>query len=97
MRIAIVGGALQGMEAVLLAKAAGYETVVLDRKEKAPAMSLCDQPVNLDPVKDPEEALRVFQSCDAVIPACEEMDLLKTLDSMKDRMGVPLLFDLASY
>ena len=97
MRIAIVGGALQGMEAVLLAKAAGYETVVLDRKEKAPAMSLCDQPVNLDPVMDPEEALRVFQSCDAVIPACEEMDLLKTLDSMKDRMGVPLLFDLASY
>ena len=97
MRIAIVGGALQGMEAVLLAKAAGYETIVLDRKEKAPAMSLCDQPVNLDPVKDPEEALRVFQSCDAVIPACEEMDLLKALDSMKDRMGVPLLFDLASY
>ena len=97
MRIAIVGGALQGMEAVLLAKATGYETVVLDKKEKAPAMSLCDQPVNLDPVKDPEEALRVFQSCDAVIPACEEMDLLRTLDSMKDRMGVPLLFDLASY
>ena len=97
MRIAIVGGALQGMEAVLLAKAAGYETVVLDRKKWAPAMSLCDEPVNLDPVKDPEEALKVFQSCDAVIPACEEMDLLKTLDSMKGKMDAPLLFDLASY
>ena len=97
MRIAIVGGALQGMEAVLLAKAAGYETVVLDRKQGAPAMSLCDEPINLDPTKDPEGALRIFQGCDAVIPACEEMDLLKTLDSMKDRMGVPLLFDLASY
>ena len=33
MRIAIVGGALQGMEAVLLSNAAGYETVVLDRKK----------------------------------------------------------------
>ncbi len=97
MRIAIVGGALQGMEAVLLSKAAGYETVVLDRKKWAPAMSLCDEPVNLDPVKDPEEALKVFQSCDAVIPACEEMDLLKTLDSMKGKMDAPLLFDLASY
>jgi len=97
MRIAIVGGALQGMEAVLLAKAAGYETVVLDRKRTAPAMSLCDQPVNIDPTKDPEEAMKVFQTCDAVIPACEEMDLLKTLDSMKGRMGAPLLFDLASY
>jgi len=97
MRIAIVGGALQGMEAVLLAKAAGYETVVLDRKPGAPAMSLCDEPINLDPTKDPEGALRIFQGCDAVIPACEEMDLLKVLDGMKDRMGVPLLFDLASY
>jgi len=97
MRIAIVGGALQGMEAVLLSKAAGYETVVLDRKKGAPAMSLCDEPVNLDPTKDPEAALEVFRGCDAVIPACEEMDLLKTLDSMKSKMDAPLLFDLASY
>ena len=94
-RIAIVGGALQGMEAVLLSKAAGYETVVLDRKPSAPALSLCDEPVVLDPTKDPAGAAKVFSGCDAVIPACEEMDLLKTLDSMK--MDVPLLFDLASY
>ncbi len=97
MRIAIVGGALQGMEAVLLSKAAGYETVVLDRKKGAPAMSLCDEPVNIDPTKDPEGALEVFRGCGAVIPACEEMDLLKVLDSMKSKMDAPLLFDLASY
>ena len=96
-RIAIVGGALQGMEVVLLAKQAGYESVVLDRKAGAPAMSLCDEAVNIDPTKDPEGALKVFQTCDAVIPACEEMDLLKVLDSMKGRMDAPLLFDLASY
>jgi pyrrolysine biosynthesis protein PylC len=94
-RIAIVGGALQGMEAVLLSKAAGYETVVLDRKPGAPALSLCDEPMVLDPTKDPDEARRVFSGCDAVIPACEEMDLLRCLDSMD--MGVPLLFDLKSY
>ena len=97
MRIAIVGGALQGMEAVLLAKAAGYETVVLDRKASAPAMSLCDEPIVLDPTKDAEAALEVFKGCDAVIPACEEMDLLTTLDSIKGRIDAPLLFDLASY
>ena len=60
-------------------------------------MSLCDCPVNLDPVEDPEGALRLFQSCDAVLPACEDIGLLRKLDSMKDRMGVPLLFDLPSY
>ncbi len=94
-RIAIVGGALQGMEAVLLSKAAGYETVVLDRKPTAPALSICDEPMVLDPTKDPEEARKVFSRCDAVIPACEELDLLECLDSMK--MDVPLLFDLKSY
>ncbi|MBR4227377.1 MAG: 3-methylornithine--L-lysine ligase PylC [Candidatus Methanomethylophilaceae archaeon] len=93
--MAIVGGALQGMEAVLLSKAAGYETVVLDRKPGAPALSLCDEPMVLDPTKDPDEARMVFSGCDAVIPACEEMDLLRCLDSMD--MGVPLLFDLKSY
>ncbi len=97
MRIAIVGGALQGMEAVLLSKAAGYETVVLDRKAYAPAMSLCDEPVNIDPTKNPDGALEIFRTCDAVIPACEEMDLLKVLDAMRSRMDAPLLFDLASY
>ena len=97
MRIAIVGGALQGMEAVLLAKAAGYEAVVLDRKKSAPAMSLCDEAVNIDPTKDPDGALEIFRGCDAVIPACEEMDLLRTLDSMRSRMDAPLLFDLGSY
>ena len=94
-RIAIVGGALQGMEAVLLSKAAGYETVVLDRKAHAPALSICDEPVVLDPTKEPEEARKVFSGCDAVIPACEELDLLECLDSMK--MDAPLLFDLKSY
>ncbi len=97
MRLAIVGGALQGMEAILLSKQAGFESVVLDRKTTAPAMTLCDEPVNIDPTKDPEGALEVFRTCDAVIPACEEMDLLQTLDSMKDRMDAPLLFDLKSY
>jgi len=85
------------MEAVLLAKAAGYRTVVIDRKPTAPALSLCDEPVVMDPLKDREGSLRIFRSCDAVIPACEEMDLLIFLDSVKDSMGVPLLFDLASY
>ena len=69
-RIAIVGGALQGMEAVLLSKAAGYETVVLDRKPSAPALSLCDEPVVLDPTKDPAGAAKVFSGCDAGTMFC---------------------------
>ena len=97
MRLAVVGGALQGMEAVYLASKAGIETTVLDRKGTAPALSICDDPVVLDPTKDPEGARRIFEDCDAVIPACEELDLLHCLDGMLKGMDVPLLFDMHSY
>ena len=53
MRVCIVGGALQGMECVLLARAAGLSSVVVDRRPDAPALSLCDEPVVMDPVTDP--------------------------------------------
>ena len=96
-RIAVVGGALQGMEAVYLAEKAGFETVVLDRKAHAPALSLCDEPVVLDPTVDPAAAMAVFEGCDAVIPACEELDLLRCLDGMLAGTDIPLLFDLESY
>ena len=97
MRLAIVGGALQGMEAVYLANKAGIETVVLDRKADAPALSICDDPFVLDPTKDPESAMGIFEGCDAVIPACEELDLLHCLDGMLRDSDIPLLFDMHSY
>lgn len=97
MRICIVGGALQGMEAVFLAHEAGYETVVIDRKETAPALSICDEPHVLDPLEDIDAALRIFETCDAVIPACEEIDLLEELDDMMYGSDIPFLFDIDSY
>ena len=97
MRLCIVGGALQGMEATFLGKKAKFETVVLDRKPTAPALSLCDEPHVLNPLDDPDEARMVFESCDAVIPACEELDLLRSLDSMLSKSSVEFLFDLKSY
>lgn len=97
MRLAIVGGALQGMEAVYLARKAGIETVVIDRRPDAPALSLCDEPIVLDPTEDPVSAEDVFMGCDAVIPACEELDLLRCLDGMLKGSEVPLLFDMRSY
>lgn len=97
MKIGIVGGALQGMEAVFLSKKAGYETFVLDKKGYAPAMSLADSNEIIDVVKDPEKAKTLLGDCDVVIPACEEMDALVTLDNISKEIGKPFLFDLRSY
>lgn len=96
-RICIVGGALQGMEAVFLSGKAGYETVVIDRREDAPALSLCDEPHVLNPVEDPAAAGLVMSGCDVVLPACEEMDLLEALHGICSEVGVPLLFDRDAY
>ena len=97
MRIAIVGGALQGMEAVYLAKKAGYETIVIDKRNAAPAFSLSDEFAILDPVMQESAAMNIFKGCDAVLPACEDLNLLSKLDAMLRYSSIPLLFDLDAY
>ena len=51
MRVAIVGGKLQGVEAAYLAKKAGWEVVLVDRKSWVPAAGLCDSFYSLDVTK----------------------------------------------
>lgn len=97
MRLCIVGGALQGMEAAFLGRKAGYETVLIDRRPDAPGLSVCDEPHVLNPVDEPERALELFRTCDAVLPACEEHDLLEVLDRILRDAGIPFLFDLKAY
>jgi len=97
LKLAIVGGALQGMEAVYLSKKAGYSTVVIDRRKEAPAGYLADRFEHCDVVKEPEKAKEIFSKCDAVIPAVEELDALETLDRIVPECGIPFLFDLESY
>ena len=91
MRLCIVGGALQGMEAVFLGHKAGYETIVIDKRSGAPALSICDEPHVLNPIEDEAAAMEIFEECDAVLPACEEHDLLECLDKMLENTGIPFL------
>lgn len=97
MRLAIVGGALQGIESVYLSTLAGIETVVIDKRPDAPALSIADETHVIDPTKDIGKAMRIFGDCDAVIPACEERDLLKILDINLRKEEIPFLFDLNAY
>lgn len=97
MKVGIVGGALQGMEAVYLSKKAGYETLVMDRKEKAPARSLSDEFFLGDIIKDPDSVKKILSDCDVIIPAFEESDALCKLNEVVMSMEIPFLFDLSSY
>jgi pyrrolysine biosynthesis protein PylC len=85
------------MEAVFLSNKAGFETFVIDRRGSAPALQLSDSYEVLDVVRDAETAERSLGDCDAVIPACEEMDALNALDKMMKGKEIPFLFDIDSY
>jgi 3-methylornithine--L-lysine ligase len=97
MKVGIVGGALQGTEAAYLSKKAGIETAVLDRRKRAPAMSLVDEAWNIDIIKEPRRAVRIFEDCDAVIPANEDYETLTSLVKLFEGLEVPLMFDMESY
>ena len=59
----MVGGKLQGTEAVYLAAKAGHETVLVDRREDPPASGLAERFVVADITADEDRArLRVSVS-----------------------------------
>ena len=97
MRLAVVGGKLQGTEAAYLAGEAGYDVVLIDRRPDRPAAGLATEVHVFDVVADPARAREVLLSCDAVLPACEDDRALEFLTSFVPMMGLPLLFDLGAY
>ncbi|MEI6725776.1 MAG: ATP-grasp domain-containing protein, partial [Actinomycetes bacterium] len=97
MRLLVVGGKLQGTEAVYLAAKAGHETVLVDRHEDPPASALADRFVVVDITADEGRARTLARSCDAVLPACEDLATLSWLAERVPRWDVPLLFDLDAY
>ncbi len=97
MRLAVVGGKLQGTEAAYLAGEAGYDVVLVDRRPGRPAAGLAAESNVFDVVADPPRARELFLSCDAVLPACEDEETLAFLASFVPHLGVPLLFDHDAY
>jgi pyrrolysine biosynthesis protein PylC len=93
MKLAIIGGALQGMEAAYLAKKAGIRTLLIDRWAGAPAFSLAEEHAVLDVVKNEDEAMKLIEDCDAVLPANEDPATLDHLVTMMRGTSVPLIYD----
>ncbi len=96
MKVAVVGGSLQGVEAAYLAKKAGWEVILIDKKPHVPAAILGDTFVLGDVTK--KEALnRLNKGVDLVIPALEDQEALSSLTSWAHTVGVPLAFDPDTY
>ena len=96
MLVAVIGGNLQGVEASYLAKKAGWEVLVIDRKPVVPAKGLCDRFNRLD-VTAEKKLSKVFKGVDLIIPALENDAALACLNQWTQNEGMPFAFDLKSY
>ncbi|MCK5348967.1 MAG: 3-methylornithine--L-lysine ligase PylC, partial [Desulfobacula sp.] len=96
MLIAVIGGKLQGVEAVYLSQKAGWKTLVIDKNPDAPATGLCDRFLEFEfslehPV--PEDCPKV----DFILPAVEDTDVLTAVKIWAEMKNIPLAFDLNAY
>lgn len=96
MRVAIVGGKLQGVEAAYLAKKAGWEVILFDKDDQVPAAKLCDQLYKLD-VTRVIEWIPFLKDIDLIIPALENKETLNSLVRSANYANVPLLHDEHAY
>jgi pyrrolysine biosynthesis protein PylC len=94
--VAVAGGALQGVEITYLARKAGFETVLLDRRRDAPATGLCHRFVAVD-LTDRDALTGALESVDLVLPATENAAALQTLAEWCEENEVPLAFHPGAY
>ena len=97
MRVAIVGGKLQGIEAAFLAREAGWEVILIDRKQSPPAARLCQSFYHGDIVKDISSLRRVMEKVDLIIPAVEDVIALRALQKCAAEANIPLAYDAEAY
>jgi pyrrolysine biosynthesis protein PylC len=94
--VGIVGGKLQGVEAAYLARKAGWEVRVIDRKPDVPASGLSHSFAQVDVTLENNLA-DVLEDVDFIIPALEDDGALRSLTTWSRKTGIPLAFDPQAY
>ena len=96
MRVAVIGGNLQGVEATYLAKKAGWEVILVDRKPNVPAIGLCDQFIQQE-ISQGHNIESILKGVDLIFPALENETALNCINETTHAGGFPFAFDLNAY
>ncbi len=97
MRIGILGGRLQGIEAAYLCRKAGYESILVDKDVLAPALTLADEAYTLNITKDVSYAKTILKKVDAVLPANENKKTLAHSEKLCKELDIPFMQDNAAF
>ena len=87
---------MQGVEAAYLARKAGWEVRVIDKKPRVPASNLGNTFVQAD-VTVEKKLDGILGDVDFIIPTLEDDDALRSLTQWSRSAGVPLAFDPEAY
>lgn len=96
MRIAVVGGKLQGVEVVYLAQKAGFETVLFDRNRDVPACGICQDFIEFHFLSE-EVWPTGYGKIDLIFPALEDLQTLELLEKWANHLRVPIVLDLSAF
>lgn len=96
MLIAVVGGGLQGVEAVYLAQKAGWQTLVIDKNPNAPATGLSDRFMEFEFSPDHPYPPH-YPEIDLILPAIEDDTVLSLLTTWSGKENILLVFDPEAY
>jgi len=97
MKVAVIGGKLQGIEATYLVKKAGWEVILFDKNKNVPAAGFADVFYNIDIISKDLEFQKHVKSVDFIISALEEKTVLDYLKSKADKYNIPILYDSKAY
>ncbi|CAA7603420.1 ATP-grasp fold profile [Acididesulfobacillus acetoxydans] len=97
MKVVIVGGKLQGLEAAYLARQIGWHTVLVDKDCSVPAAGICDEFVNLDVLTARDQLKRTLRGSDLVLPAVENKAALLQIQATACAVDVPMAYDSEAY
>jgi pyrrolysine biosynthesis protein PylC len=97
MKVAIVGGKLQGVEAAYLAQQAGWQVLLIDRDPDVPARGLVHSFIQSDVITNASDISDIFKEMDLVIPALENQKALESLKDLAKRKNFHLAYDDAAY
>ncbi len=96
MLIAVIGGKLQGVEAIYLAKKAGFQTLLIDKNPDAPAARLCNQFMEFE-FNDENRFPLSCPNIDLILPAIEDEAVLSAIKIWANIFDIPLAFDFNAY
>lgn len=97
MKVAIIGGKLQGTEAVYLSKAAGIETILIDNNPTVPASGIADTFVCGDVAARDARVIEAMKGADFVLPANENDEVLAAIVDICKKEKLKLAFDPNAY